>query len=76
MKRTFADLHLCLNLKDAVAASRVIGKSATLGYGLIAVSFSPETREAECAELRNVCASMGIDMASRVDLHPRTREQL
>src|SRR3989337_4284642 len=76
MKRIFADLHLCLNLKDAVAASRVIGKSVALGYGLIGVSFSHETLEAECAEVRSVCTSMGIDVASRVDLRPRTREQL
>src|SRR4030067_3642656 len=76
IKRIFADLHLCLNLKDAVAASRVIGKSVALGYGLIGVSFPPETWEAECAELRRICTSIGIDFASRVDLRPRTRDQL
>jgi ribonuclease P/MRP protein subunit RPP1 len=76
MKRIFADLHLCLNMKDTVAAKRVIDKLATLGYGLIGVCFSPETRETECAGLRSVCTSMGIDFASRVDLRPRTREHL
>jgi ribonuclease P/MRP protein subunit RPP1 len=76
MKRIFADLHLCLNPKDAVAASGVIGKSAALGYSLIGISFPSETRESDYAELRKICVSRGIDWASRIDLRPKTREQL
>ena len=76
MKRIFADLHLCLDLKDSAETSRIVCKAASLGYGLIGVPLSPETREDETVKLRNVCASAGIDLACRVDLQPRTREQL
>ena len=77
MKRTFADLHLRLNPKDPVVASRIVAKAATLGYGLVAVPFSSETRDDdEEAKLRRACADAGVDFASRVDLQPRNREQL
>jgi RNase P/RNase MRP subunit p30 len=76
MKRTFADLHLRLNLKDSGTVSRVITKAAMLGYSLVSVPILPENREKEEAELRRVCRDVGVDFASRVDLRPRTRGQL
>jgi RNase P/RNase MRP subunit p30 len=76
MKRIFADLHLRLNPNDAIEAKRVIAKAAALGYGLIAVPFSPETRETEAEKLRSICTDAKVDFASRVDLYPRTKDQL
>jgi ribonuclease P/MRP protein subunit RPP1 len=76
MKKTFADLHLRLNSCDSSAASRIINKAATLGYRLVAVPFSPETREDETARLRSMCSEAKIDFASRVDIKPRTQNDL
>ena len=76
MKRTFADLHLRLNPNDVIEAKRVIAKAAELGYNLIAVPFPPETRETEAEKLRSICVDAKIDFASRVDLYPRTKDQL
>jgi RNase P/RNase MRP subunit p30 len=76
MKRTFADLHLRLNLNDPGTVSRAINKAASLGYSLVSVPISAEAREKEEAELRRMCREAGVDFASRVDLRPRTREQL
>jgi len=76
MKRSFADLHLRLNLKDSATASRIVNKAATLGYGLIAASFLPETRENEKVEVQSICSEAKIDFASRVDIKPRTQEDL
>jgi len=76
MKRTFADLHLRLNPNETAVAQRVIAKAAALGYGLISVPFSPETRESEISSFRSVCNEVKVDFASRVDLVPRTRDQL
>ena len=76
MKRTFADLHLKLNPADVVLASRVIAKAASLGYGLVAAPFSPDMSGEVEARLRRVCADAGVDFALRVDLLPRSREQL
>jgi RNase P/RNase MRP subunit p30 len=76
VKRVFADLHLRLNVKDAAATLRVINKAAALGYGLVAVPLAPEARVDEVAKLRAVCGEAGVDFASRVDLRPRTQNEL
>jgi RNase P/RNase MRP subunit p30 len=76
MKRTFADLHLRLNPKETATARRVIVKAARLGYSLVAVPFASETREAEISVLRSICRETKVDFASRVDLSPKTRNQL
>ena len=76
MKRTFADLHLRLNPNDSIEAKRVIAKAADLGYSLIAVPFPPEICETEAEKLRSICVDAKIDFASRVDLYPRTKDQL
>jgi RNase P/RNase MRP subunit p30 len=76
MKRTFADLHLRLNLQDSANASRIINKAATFGYRLVAVPLSPETREDEIVKLQNICSEAKIDLASRVDVKPKTHYDL
>jgi RNase P/RNase MRP subunit p30 len=76
MKRAFADLHLRLSLKDSATASRIINKAATLGYRLIAVPLPPETREDEEVKLQSICKEAKIDVASRVDIKPKTHKDL
>jgi RNase P/RNase MRP subunit p30 len=76
MKRTFADLHLRVNHNDTAVAQELIGKAAELGYRLIAIPFSLETRETETEKLRAVCLDAKIDFASRIDLYPKTKNQL
>jgi len=76
MKRVFADLHLRLNVKDPAATLRMTNKAATLGYRLIAVPLAPETPANEAGKLRTICKEAKIDFASRVDLRPRTHNEL
>jgi len=76
MKRTFADLHLRLDLRDVAGAERVIRKASKLGYGLVGMPFSPEARENEETKLHNICREAGTSFSARVDLRPRTRGQL
>jgi RNase P/RNase MRP subunit p30 len=76
MKRAYADLHLRLNVKDRAATLRMIDKAAALGYRLIAVPLAPETRADEVAKLQAVCNEAGIDFVSRIDLRPRTQNEL
>jgi RNase P/RNase MRP subunit p30 len=76
MKRVFADLHLRLNVKDAAGTLQMIDKAALLGYGLVAVPLAAESRADEVAKLREVCRVAGVDFASRVDLRPRTPNEL
>jgi hypothetical protein len=62
MKRNFADLHLRLNLKDSATASRIINKTAKLGYHLIAVPITPETSQDETTKLQRVCNEAKIEI--------------
>lgn len=76
MTKAFADLHMCVNAKDSAASSRMIYKAAKLGYNLVAVPFSPETPENENSRLRTCCRDASVDYVSRVDLKPKSQNDL
>ncbi|MCX8153480.1 MAG: hypothetical protein N3E52_03495 [Candidatus Bathyarchaeota archaeon] len=76
MRKIFADLHLRLNWRGQNAALTMITKAVALGYHLIAVPFPPETPENEIEQLRAICSKAKIDFASRVDLRPKTSNDL
>jgi ribonuclease P/MRP protein subunit RPP1 len=76
MKRAYADLHLCANIRDPSHVSRLIEKASTLGYSLVAVPLSPRTPEHQLQHVHRVCEEVGMGFASRVDLRPRTPEEL
>ena len=76
MKRTFADLHLLMDLQSRPNDSRIISKIATLGYDLVAVPLSSETDENATRTVRDLCNEANIDFASRVDLKPKTPNDL
>jgi ribonuclease P/MRP protein subunit RPP1 len=76
MKRAFVDLHLRANANDTTLTSRLINKAAALGYSLIAIPSTPEIREDKTAKLRAICGEAKIDIVSRIDLRPRTQDEL
>jgi len=76
MKRTFADLHLRPNLKEPEQVSRIARKAANLGYRLIAFTLPANITESELGQLQSACQEAGIELASRIDLKPRTPEEL
>lgn len=75
MKRIYADLHLCPNLKDFEQVSRMVNKASTLGYRLIAITF-PLNYAGEVERLKDLCKEAKIDLAFRLDLKPRTPDEL
>jgi RNase P/RNase MRP subunit p30 len=75
MKTVFADLHVCIKFTGRDQISRVVEKLSRLGYGLIAVP-SRRFPEESVLQAKECCASAGVDFASRVDLLPRTAEEL
>ncbi|MGB9714612.1 MAG: RNase P subunit p30 family protein [Candidatus Bathyarchaeales archaeon] len=76
MKKAFADLHLCPNLKEFEQTARLVGKAAVLGYRLIAVAFQANSKAEEIEKVKGICQENGIDLATRVDLKPRTPKEL
>jgi RNase P/RNase MRP subunit p30 len=51
-------------------------KAADLGYCLVAFTLSANITRNELDQLKDACREAGIDFASRVDLKPRTPEEL
>ncbi|MDW8022948.1 MAG: RNase P subunit p30 family protein [Nitrososphaerota archaeon] len=76
MKRIFADVHLKPDLSDIEQTRRMIMKAAELGYRLVAVPLPLGSAENHIRQLRSLCKEASIDFASRLDLKPKTAEEL
>lgn len=76
MRRTFADLHICPNTRDHKQILEVVRKASRLDYRLLAVPFPSSYTIADSEQLRATCQETGVDMATRVDLNPRTPNEL
>jgi RNase P/RNase MRP subunit p30 len=75
MKKIYADLHLCPNLKNFEQVSRMVNKALALGYGLIAIAV-PLSHAGEIERLKDLLKEAKIDLALRLDLKPRTPNEL
>jgi len=76
MKRKYADLHLCPDLGNDEQVTRMIRKASELGYRLIAIPLPQNFPEEKTRKLQNICKENRMDFASRVDLKPRTPNEL
>ena len=75
MRKAYADLHLRLNAEEPDKASRMIEKASKLGYSLVATPTEPDS-EMQLARLRKLCKEKSIDSVSRIDLSPRSPDDL
>jgi ribonuclease P/MRP protein subunit RPP1 len=75
MKKIYADLNLRADLTDPEQSSGMIKKAFDLGYSLIAVPM-PNGADSRFQQLKTICKETGIDLASRVDLKPRSPNDL
>lgn len=76
MKRLYADLHLCPDLRNSEQVTRMIRKASEFDYHLVAISVPPFFSEEKIRQLRNICKETKMDFASRVDLRPKTPQDL
>ena len=76
MKKTYADLHLQINPKDPTVTMKTIQKAANLGYKLIATPLHPQTQPQETQTLKDTCKQAGLDFVTRIDLRPRSQNEL
>ena len=76
MKRVFADLHLRVNGKDQAQTQKLVQKAAELGYNQVATQLALETRPEEISRIKTACTDMSLDFVSRVDLRPRSQDEL
>jgi RNase P/RNase MRP subunit p30 len=76
MKRKFVDLNLQLPIHDLDKTRKMLEKAHELGYDLVAANLSPDTDDGTITYIKKLCASVGIDFATRVELIPKTRHEL
>ena len=77
MGRRFADLHIRCDVGPGYEGLRELVKRARcLGFSLLAVPLRPGMAREELSRLKAMAEEEGIDLATRVDLAPRSREEL
>ncbi len=76
MKRQYADLHLTPNIRNSQQVSVIINKAVQLGYNLIAMLFPPNMSQEEFKQIQAACKEAKLDLATRIDLRPRTPNDL
>jgi RNase P/RNase MRP subunit p30 len=69
-------MHLCPDLEDPEQTENMIKKAASLGYRLVAIPLPSNYTKKMVLELRSICKEVKIDYISRVDLKPKTVEDL
>ncbi len=74
--KQFADLHLHPNLNDRKEVETLIGKVSDLGYRLVGVSLPARAKQDTVRFLRRTCRDQGLDFATRVDLTPKSPNEL
>jgi RNase P/RNase MRP subunit p30 len=71
--RSFADLHVILP-GPGPGLSKIAERASLLGYGLIGLTL--KDRPGDPGSLRRVFSDRGVDVAFRIDLSPRSRQEL
>jgi len=72
----FSDLHLFVPLSDMEKTKRMIAKSSELGYSQIGVPLPLGIRQDVINRLRQVCEEFGVDFVTRLDLAPKSSNEL
>ena len=76
MRRTYADLHLCANVNDSLQHEKLVHKASSLGYRLVSIPLAHASVEEDLKGVKRACYDANLDFASRVDLAPRSPEEL
>lgn len=76
MKRLYADMHLCPDLRDAEQVSQMFERASELGYRLVAVPTPANYGQDEMKKLRSMGEEVGMDVLNRLDLRTRSVPEL
>ena len=74
--RRFADLHLRVPLNDLPKTERMVWRASELGYSLVAIPLPPHAPREQVSQLQRLCSEAKVDLATRVNLSPRTSNEL
>jgi RNase P/RNase MRP subunit p30 len=74
--KKFYDLHLQLPLSDFELVERMIKKASWLGYSGVGVPLPYNVSDVTVSKLRQLCTDSGIDLVTRIDLVPKSVNEL
>jgi RNase P/RNase MRP subunit p30 len=74
--KKFYDLHLQVSLSDFELVERMVKKATWLGYTGVGVPLPHNVSEATVSKLRQLCMDSGIDLVTRIDLVPKSADEL
>jgi RNase P/RNase MRP subunit p30 len=74
--KKFYDLHLPVPLSDFGLAEKMIRKAAALGYAGVGIPFPFNVPSETVSKLRQLCTDVGIDLITRVNLAPKSSNEL
>jgi ribonuclease P/MRP protein subunit RPP1 len=72
--RKYCDLHL--KLEDEKEFSKAAELTRELGFKIVGLTFQPDTPITKINEVKNIFQEFNIDLASRVDLKPKAKNEL
>ena len=72
----FSDLHLRAPLGDLEKTKEMIAKSSELGYSQIGVPLPFSIKQDAVDRVRQACVEFGVDFVTRLDLAPRSSNEL
>lgn len=76
MTRIYVDLHLKPDLSNTKQTEAMIKKTSELGYKLVAITLPISVSREQTQNVKDMCASYGVDMATRCDLRPQSPTEL
>lgn len=72
----FADLYLCPDLARKEKVKELVFRASELGYHLIGISMPMDVKRGVVDFLWKICRDHNIDLSMRVDLRPRSSNEL
>jgi RNase P/RNase MRP subunit p30 len=72
----FVDLHLCAPFRNVEQLRKMVTKSFELGYRSVGIPLPPNVELDEVERLRKICSEAGLDLVCRVDIIPKSTNEL
>jgi len=72
----FVDLHLCTPIDNVTQVEKIVNLSAELGYRTVGIPFSPNVSQEKIRQIEDICSNAKVEFVKRVDLMPKTSNEL
>ncbi len=74
--RKFVDLHLRPSIDNLSQVENMVKRSSDFGYGSVAISLPHNITQEKTRQLKTICENSSVDLVTRIDLMPKTSNEL